>query len=101
MLGNPAFGNRAVKQRFDVAPKFRFQRSDELRQTVSQTGDSNGLNPFAPGVLVVRRHGIDFFEQHLRSQLGALRGQFGATVPAKDSVANDRGGQSRAGDARK
>src|SRR6516225_6106463 len=90
--------NRAVRyggaqQRPYRAFEFLFERSYEIRQPVSKAAKPYGLDPFSPGILVVRRQRINLFEQHLGSEFSRMSRQFGAAVAGQRPFANDGGGQ--------
>ncbi len=80
--------------------KFVLKRPYKFRQARAETGNANALDSLLPSILVIRRDGIDFFEEHLGRQESSVNGQFRATVTAQNAVANNRGGQGLSGDAR-
>src|SRR5882724_11732873 len=81
------------------AMKFSFKRWHKFRQTRAQSGNPHGLDAFLPGILIIGCNRIDFFEQHLRCELCALRRQIGAAITAKNAFSYDGGGKSRSGNA--
>src|SRR5258708_28121783 len=81
--------------------EFILERLDEVGEAGAKPGDADGLNRFLPGVLIIRGHRENFFEKHLRSEVRAMRREFGTTIAAQDAAAHDRGGQGGTRDARK
>lgn len=91
--------NRRVHERVNLAAKFLFERRNKFRKPCSKARNADGLNALLPGVLVIRCDWENVFEQHVRSKIGAARGQFRAPVTAKNALANDNCGQRCAGNA--
>src|SRR6266403_2217500 len=94
-------GNGGVQQRRYLAVKLLFKRRYEFRETGPHSSNSNRMNSFLPGVLIVRRNRENLLEKHLRREFRATRGEFRAAIAAEYAIANDHGGKRRARYARK
>src|SRR6266481_7166570 len=100
ILLNLTFRDRGAEQRAPLATEFVLERLDEFREARAKPGDADGTNGFLPGILIIRRHGKNLFEQHLRREAGAARRELRATITAQNAATDDRSGQRGTGDTR-
>jgi len=70
--------------------KFVLERFHKFLKARAKPSDADGSNGFLPGVLIIRRHGENLFEKHLRREVRAARRQFRATIAAQNVPADDR-----------
>ena len=97
---NKTFRDGRVQQGVNLTMKLFLEGTDKFRGARTESGDAHGVDALSPGVLIVSSDGENFFEKHLRGEIGAVGRKFGAAITAEDTFANDGGGERRAGDAR-
>ena len=73
----------------------RIPAAEQNPGAANPTRDAHRADAFAPGVLIIGGHRIDFFQQHLRRDVAAVRRELRAAIAAEHAVAHDRGGQRR------
>src|SRR5713226_4608597 len=65
IIRNSPVRDCAVKQRTHLAVKFILKRTHKFREPTAESGNTHGLNAFAPSVLIIGRYGINFLQQHI------------------------------------
>src|SRR5207248_12142 len=84
-------GDCGGQQRTYVTMEFVLKRLNKVGKPRTETGDTDGFNSFLPGILIIGGDRKNFFEEHLRSQIRAVRGEFRAAVTTQHAASHDSG----------